>query len=218
MGALPLKPRQSSKSPGCPRSRGCVAEECLGTDSGPGPLLLSRAAPKWTTGAERKCPTSMKRKNHIGNWVGIGQEQVKGGLRAPRTIAKLFDSRRPLGYGRTPRACPRKSGGWNCGFPLSLERRVGGIFHCMEGLCNRPVRIGWPIVSGNYPDVYSQKASWRLGASAFSLRRKRRWSQGVYAPQDASFSQGNEGYFAAGAPLLLPQPKVKRQKRRGQEL
>ena len=45
-----------------------------------------------------------------------------------RTIAKSFDSGRPLGSGRTPRACPRKSGGWNCGFPLSRERRVGADF------------------------------------------------------------------------------------------
>ena len=30
--------------------------------------------------------------------------------------------------------------GWNCGFPLSRERRFGGIFHCMEGLCNRPTK------------------------------------------------------------------------------
>ena len=37
-------------------------------------------------------------------------------------------------------------------------------------------RIGWPIALRTYPDIYFQKASWGLGASAFSLRRKRRWS------------------------------------------
>ena len=37
---------------------------------------VSRAELKWTRWAERKCPTSMKRKNRIGNWVGIRQEQV----------------------------------------------------------------------------------------------------------------------------------------------